>query len=765
MPFRDKFEKIKKFLGICLMPFSISIFLVSLCINVAHIQIRYFNQHSILYIGINFGFLAFLLWFKKLNKQNTFKKIITEFCSSLFLITLLFIAVLNFGLFKRFNLPDQTNLLLTLISTFTGIITLYSYSQKIHPSDIQTGQIEELKIEQSRYIDFDQKFPRINKIPILKTIVRGFYKEGWFYSLSLMLVTSLFLIFGLNHLGKFMSVDEPKWVETRVPQLFEALKNQNWANTYINDKPGILPAFLSGTVNIFLDHNSYKSSPLQYEQYLFWWRLPILIFNFLMLFFIYHFTKKLLNKDSALLTTGLIALNPVVIGISQIVNPDATLWSVGFLSFITFFLYLKTNNKKYLYYSGLFLGLSLISKYFASILYITFFLTIYLEYLFNKISRNQLFKRYTDILILFGISIFTYTVLFPATWVNPLQIFSGTIGSSILEPGIKYLALFFFLIFAELILFKEKITNYLKNKLSIEKILVYIFSLTFSLIFVAFLINILLDNKFFDFNKYVFFEFERRGVSIFQNIISSLYITILTFTLPLLVGLFGFTVILFSKKYYKVINYNLLTVSIFSFLSIFIIGSSLGGFITLTRYQILFYPICSLICSILFLNLFKNKKVIYTVLFFISLTSLISSSPYYYHYTNLLNIKNYTTTEAWGFGGYELSQIINKLSDSRNITVWSDREGFNEFFIGNHYWRAKENPFDINNKVDYLVLTNGGERIFEMASNRYNQGAKDFYALLSKETPLLEYYKVTPEHKVCINKNPNNCIWIVKMKD
>ena len=765
MQLRSKFAKIKKFFGICLMPFSVSMFLTSLSINLADIQTRHFNQHSVLYIGIIFGFLSFFLWFKKLNEQNTFKKIITGFCSSLFLITLLFITILNFDLFKTFNLPEQTSLFLTIISTFGGIVTLYSYSQKIHHTEVQTEQIEELKIEQSKYIEFDRKFSRINKIPILKTIVRWFYKEGWFYSISLILVTSLFLIFGLNHLGKFMSVDEPKWVETRVPQLFEALRQQDWANTYINDKPGILPAFLSGAVNIFLDHNFYKNDPLQYEHYLFWWRFPILIFNFLMLFFIYHFTKTLLNKNSALLTTGLIALNPVIIGISQIVNPDATLWSVGFLSFITFFLYIKTNNKKYLYYSGLFLGLSLISKYFASILYITFFLTIYLEYLFNKISRDQLFKRYTDILILFGISIITYAIFFPATWVNPLQIISGTIGSSILEPGVKYLILFLLLVFVELILFKEKVTNYIKNKLDIGKVLVYIFSLIFSFIFVAFLINILFDNIFFDFNKYVFFEFERRGTSIFQNIISSLYITILTFTLPLLVGLFGFTFILSSKRYYKIINHNLLIVSIFSFLSIFIIGSSLGGFITLTRYQILFYPICSLMCSILLLNLFKNKKIICTLLFFISLVSLISSSPYYYHYNNLLNIKNYTTTEAWGFAGYELSQIINKLPDSTNITVWSDREGFNEFFIGNHYWRAKENPFDINNKVDYLVLTNGGERIFEMASNRYNQGGKNFYALLSKETPLLEYYKIIPEHKICINKNPNNCIWIVKMKD
>jgi hypothetical protein len=100
------------------------------------------------------------------------------------------------------------------------------------------------------------------------------------------------------------------------------------------------------------------------------------------------------------------------------------------------------------------------------------------------------------------------------------------------------------------------------------------------------------------------------------------------------------------------------------------------------------YPIYCLLTTIIILELIENKKIIFLILI-INLIPIISSIPYFYLYTNFLNFKNYTVTETWGFGGYELAQIMNKIPNAQNTSVWTDREGFNDFFIGESYWRGR----------------------------------------------------------------------------
>ncbi|MDD4083001.1 MAG: glycosyltransferase family 39 protein, partial [Sphaerochaetaceae bacterium] len=687
-----------------------------------------------------------------------------DIISYLFIFLLLIITLGQFSYLERFiNLAwiNKYQVILTVLAILSGGLTFWHNRERVE-KEIDQEQITEQGAEDKRRAEFASKFPRINKIPIFRNLVKWMYKEGWFYSISLIIVTTLFLIFGLNHLGQFMSVDEPKWVNTRVPQLFESINRQAWGETFINDKPGILPAFLSGAVNIFLDHDEYKSNPIKYEVYLFWWRFPILFFSFLMLFLIYFFIKKLLDKNYSLLTTGLIALNPVLIGVSQIVNPDATLWNVGFLSFITFFLYLKSSDKKYIWLSGLFFGLALISKYFISIFYIFFFIIICIEYLIKKTNLNQLFQRCLDVGLLYIISIIIYIILFPNTWVNYEQIWKGTIGSGILSPGSNYILVFISLIFLETILLKGSVSNYLRNKFNISKIILLVSSLLFFVFSIILILNVLFGNLFFNFNEYILFYFERGGTNFLPDLLSSLYITLFSMTPLLVIGTFLFFLIFlkFNKKIIK--NNYLIILSSFIFILVFIFGSSLGGFIASTRYQILLYPVYTLLFS-LFLNNFINiKKNIIYFIFFISIITTFLSNPFYLHYNNFLNLNNYIISDAWGYGGYELAQKLNQLPDSKTITVWTDREGFNEFFVGNSYWRGRDNPFNEDYQIDYLILTNIGERVFNLGLNAYKDERRYLYARVAGENPMLEFYKKERLYEVCINNNPNNCIWAVK---
>jgi len=137
--------------------------------------------------------------------------------------------------------------------------------------------------------------------------------------------------------------------------------------------------------------------------------------------------------------------------------------------------------------------------------------------------------------------------------------------------------------------------------------------------------------------------------------------------------------------------------------------------------------------------------------------------PFYIHYTNSLNIHETTTIGAWGYGGYELEKKVEPIIGNKDFVIWADREGFNRFFSGENYWRGVSNPFNPDLDIDYLILSNDGERIFLKALNAWGEGRRYFYSREAANTPILEYYKKEPIEKFCINDNPNLCTWLIQM--
>jgi len=570
--------------------------------------------------------------------------------------------------------------------------------------------------------------------------------------IMLVLICVVFLVSGILHLGKFVSVDEPKWFLYRVPQLFDALAHNNFSQTYINDKPGIIPALLSGIVNYFTKYQNFNPSDV--EHYFFYWRLPILIFNFLLLPLIFVLIKKLTNQKTAIIATTLMALNPVLVGISQIVNPDATLWSLSIVAFLYFMLYLKTNREQNVYLSGFFLGLALLSKYFVSIFYIVFFVAIYAEYLSGKTSKDEFLQRCLSYLKVVVISMVIYAIFFPATWVNPQLIIQGTIASSILGVGSDLYITFFLLVLMDFFLLSGKFSNLMAN-LNIYKalrVLNWLFVLT-----VAFVIlNSLLNFRYFDANYQIFYVSQMHKVDLLGNFLASCYMMTYTLTPLLLLPLTANGFIKLKDDFL-----NLILFIIYLTVILFLVGSSIAGFLLLPRYQIILYPLFSLASAIILSHLITKKTFFYIIgTALLSLISLLRAYPYYLNYSNFLNFKNVVVSESWGFGGYEVAEYLNSLDQAKDITIWSDREGTNDFFIGKSLWRVTANPFDKTNKVDYLVLTPVGERIFR---NSLQNEKQNLYKQVASSTPLLDYYKKKPEFEILINGNPNNYIKVVKL--
>lgn len=569
---------------------------------------------------------------------------------------------------------------------------------------------------------------------------------GFLYITGMVVCIIIFLSFGVHHLGKFETVDEPKWLndDGRVEQLYAGIAFKPWL-TIINDKPGIIPSYLSGMYASWKSINDFDYSTV--EKYFFWSRLPIIIFNAVMLAIIFFIMSVVFSRAIALTTIFFISTHPLLIGMSQVVNPDATLWSLGFCAILGYLAYLKTKNTNYIWFSGIFLGLASLSKYFANFIFY-FLFVICILYAYEKVKQNRkefLIKEYGAVIRIWLIAFATMIILFPALWIYPPAVMTQTILHYFVAP------LSFFLILVII----DHSTNlgmskyYEKWKVHLQKMV----PLATLLLFAFLIINILSRYKI------VSMDFINRGEQSFVLFMQSITGLILSEPEIILILLMGFLI-------YKVYNkFNYAEMALLLIILLFFIGAIAVGQYPGRRYTALLTPLYLTLSAIVSVKIITHAKpfllklAISIGIIILSLAAIMQAAPFYYNYTNNLNHEGQVVFDAWGMGGYELAQMINELPNAENLTIWTDREGFSVFFAGQSYWRGRSNPFD--HDIDYLILTNRGLRIFETALENYHLERGYLYATVAGETPLLEYYQKEPEFKFCVSKN--NCVRAVRV--
>lgn len=85
-----------------------------------------------------------------------------------------------------------------ILAVLSGSCSFYVSRKKIE-TDLEKGE-EDIE-EQRRKKEFPRKFLKINKIPILKNIIRFMFKEGWQYSLLLIAVVLVGIFLRISYLG------------------------------------------------------------------------------------------------------------------------------------------------------------------------------------------------------------------------------------------------------------------------------------------------------------------------------------------------------------------------------------------------------------------------------------------------------------------------------------------------------------------------------------------------------------------------------------
>lgn len=539
-------------------------------------------------------------------------------------------------------------------------------------------------------------------------------KEGFFIPRNLLLLPLVVYFFlGLQHLTQFETADEHFWiydpVKGRIHNYWDAIENGNWAATRINDKPGVTLAYIAGIGLLFQENPEERIvqreqyfrvyNPEKTEEINFLFRLPVLIFNGLSSLFFFWVLKRLTESDwLALIGATLILLNPVLLGISQIVNPDSVLWVFSTAAIFSFLTYLRTEEKKFAALTSIFLGLSLLSKYSAVILIPFFVLAIAYHILseFKKREASGELKRLVlrliaaYFLILFGAAA-VFSLMMPAVFVDWSFLYRGTVGFKSTSPVWLFLVFLGGILLTLLdALFSE--SRYLGKILAkidrLGRMLPRITFLMLGVVFLLVLFNWMTEYNFLQV-KEVSFDVAREKS--FKKL--ALYDKLFLEFRPLVFSLTPFVLLSIVAVWFRSAvvgsRFTSLVFMISAFMVSFYVGVLTQGLLVHIRYSIMLYPLAAVLAAVSMYELLswermnKNLRVIvFLGVVVASVVSLWLIKPFYFNYSNNLLHRQHIITGAWGYGGYEAAQFLNALPNAEELQVYTDYWGFCSFFKG-----------------------------------------------------------------------------------
>jgi len=615
-------------------------------------------------------------------------------------------------------------------------------------------------------------------------------KADWKIAILVLLLMGLNLSFGLYHLGKMAVVDEPLSTFDRIPDFWKNISQRDWYNARVSDKPGLPVAAISG-IGLLTEEDPKRFKKISWEGEIinpnasqipgfnFAFRFPLLVFVVLMLPLFYWLARILAGSSAALIFVIFVGLSPILIGNSRIINPDGLLWIFTSFSFMAYLIHLKQadgQGRFYLYLSSFFLALAILTKYTANIFYLFFFALIFIEYLFNRAKhsaltvREYLKKSLIDYGILVILSLCAFYFLYPAVWEKPSRVLIGTIGSQALEPIWPFFAGALGLVLADLLLLKSRLISFaLQNFLKIRITLIAAIAALFLFSAAAVFLNVYSGMKFFPFEDILASpksSFESQGaVGMF---FANFYPLLFGISPLALIFLFVFLANGLAKKGFESENFRTIAY-ILLFILIYYAGSVVSEVASIIRYQIILFPLILLASGIalaeIFEAVFEKRKFqleIYSLryqlfavfLIFLLCIPLFSVKPFYMGYaSSLLPKQFYLDVKDMGDGSYEAAQYLNSLPNSKNLKIWSDKQGVCVFFVGRCFTSLSASFFE-NNQLDYFVVSSGRESRTTKMTSRFAD-TLDFAKIYAKK----------PASIIEIAHRPNNFVKIIKAPD
>lgn len=439
-----------------------------------------------------------------------------------------------------------------------------------------------------------------------------------------------YFIFGFCHLADFISADEHFWLPNsgseRIENYWTAIKNGNWKETRINDKPGITLAYAAGIAMLFDDakgqiiksDGTFKQfDPARTKQINFLYRLPIFLLSGFFSFFFFWIIRKITGDVwIALWSVSLILLSPILLGMSQIANPDSLFWIFASASIFTFFAFLQRGEKKLAILTGIFLGLGLASKYVSVILFPFFFFMMLTYYLFYFSNWTQNLEEWRRMIIRNSVAYFSilaggmllFAILMPASFAEPEIFYLGTIGFPGMEPIFwSAMAINAFLILDAWQNGGRGFHFLLSKTAALKKIAPPVIYAILAAAVIFVLVSYLTRNTFTNLSE-IPFDLKRKGV--FSN-----FSLLARFTVEFRALVFALTpLVLFAllfawiKSIFEKSRQEFLVFTLSSFFLVFYAAVLTQGLLVTARYSIVLFPLSSVLAAIAIREFFLLEK-------------------------------------------------------------------------------------------------------------------------------------------------------------
>ncbi len=520
-----------------------------------------------------------------------------------------------------------------------------------------------------------------------------------FYTALAFLLCFCFFVIGARDIGKQAMVDEPLWIFDRIESYSASFLSGDLLGTRINDKPGITIAILgtpSRLAHAYPSTIQESITPEEHEHLTALMRLPILAAGAILLLLLFFVVRRLTNQEIALASVLMIALSPHLLGIARIINPDALLWILLPLSFFLIWRALLFPSRTTVIYAGTILGLGLLTKYIANLIFVMMPLLSALIVIYDRkkditLIQSQLKRHIIVYMSITFIALAVYILMLPSTWIRPIDILRGTLFSEafIAIWGI-YVGLMFFFVTDTFLSRRPLFSTILFYLRPYHRVITIFSAITVFMATLYVLLSTILNNPLHNFQLALQSpksalsntDFLTTFLSGFYNITFGLH--------PLMLALFLVTCLvtplIATKKQQLFITGSLL------FIVVYYLGSAIGGVAPTLRYQIGLFPLVFFVCAcgtfilgqrLLLPSQVVAKRFLYGGLTITLIASLYTSTPFYLSYHNsFLPTNHLFDYKNMGDGSYHAAAYLNSLPYAENLSIWSDKSGVCRAFVG-----------------------------------------------------------------------------------
>ena len=274
------------------------------------------------------------------------------------------------------------------------------------------------------------------------------FKDLPFNIFLLLFVGLVLFIPRTQQLGKYVFIDESFYLKNSA-RFYWAIANQEYDQTDLVVHPGVTTHWLGAAAfwQFFPEYSELQdeSSIADYQfrrlleknglsliYMLIWARGAVVVFNSLILVLAYLLLRRLYPAWLSVLSIFLVGFDPFFFDYSRFLHVDGMLAVLMFASLLAFVVYLKEHRWLWLVVSGIFAGLSALTKVTGLVLVGGVGIFALIDWIWKwdnafgeRRSWKSLLNLILKILLWVLVLLAVFVLFWPAMWSNPLESLSG----------------------------------------------------------------------------------------------------------------------------------------------------------------------------------------------------------------------------------------------------------------------------------------------------------------------------------------------------